>query len=536
MAHTPLFRSFLRILRKAQYENLIANETSSPQSLTSSGKLGRWSRRRLIKSAALAGGSALVTGLSPRLPQAWGQAAPRIAIIGAGIAGLNAAYQLKKVGLRATIYEARTRVGGRILSVTGAVGNGLVTDLGGSFINSNHEDMLNLAKELNLSLFNRIEDAEQFSFPEVGYYFNGRVRSEAEVAERLRPLAQQIARDAELLDNNFDEAAPQFDSISISEYLDKHSNKIPGPFIRELIESIARTEYGVEPDQCSALQLLFSLPTVTGNDVDVLGNSDETFVVQEGSGRVVEKLAQALTGQIRLRKQLTRIQARRSSFRLTFADNSTVNADYVIIAIPFKVLRRVDIRVNLPATLRKFINEVDLGRSEKITAGFNQKVWRRNTGFVTELWTDLGFAEAWDDTQRQTDRNDGALTFFFGGNEINAIQPGNASTQGRRTIRQFNTVIPGASAAANNKFSRTAWSTDLFSRGGYTNFKPGQYLEFSEFLYIESDDSAERQDVHVGNLVFAGEHLSDEFYGYMNGAAQTGRLAAEVVLKRIQTS
>ncbi|WNN92074.1 FAD-dependent oxidoreductase [Gloeocapsopsis dulcis] len=54
--------------------------------------------------------------------------------------------------------------------------------------------------------------------------------------------------------------------------------------------------------------------------------------------------------------------------------------------------------------------------------------------------------------------------------------------------------------------------------------------DFANFFYIESDDLEERQDVNVGNLVFAGEHLSDEFYGYMNGAAQTGRLAAEVVL------
>jgi monoamine oxidase len=38
--------------------------------------------------------------------------------------------------------------------------------------------------------------------------------------------------------------------------------------------------------------------------------------------------------------------------------------------------------------------------------------------------------------------------------------------------------------------------------------------------------------VHVGNLVFAGEQLSDEYYGFMNGAAQTGRLAAQVILRR----
>ncbi len=211
-----------------------------------------------------------------------------------------------------------------------------------------------------------------------------------------------------------------------------------------------------------------------------------------------------------------------------------MDTDYVIIAIPFQVLRTVDIEVNLPATLKRFINEVNLGANEKLLAGFHQKVWRRNTGFVTEAWTNLGFSGVWDETQRQTNRPDGALTFFFGGNEVKAIQSGNANVQGRRVVNQFEPFIPGVRAASNNKFFRTAWTTDPLTQGSYTNFKPGQYLEFGEFLYIESDDPEERQDVNIGNLVFAGEHLSDEFYGYMNGGAQTGRLAAEVVLQIIQ--
>lgn len=535
MAHTPLFQSFRRILRQAQYENLKADGTAVPSAIPTSDKSSPWTRRRLLKSAALAGGSALVTGLSPQLQQAWGKTAPRIAIIGAGIAGLNAAYQLKKAGLTATVYEARNRIGGRILSINGVVGNDLTLDVGGSFINTDHEDMLSLAEEFNLTLFNRIENAEQFPFPEVGYYFNGRVRNESEVAERLRPLARQIAKDSRLLDEDFNQAAPQFDGISISDYLDTHSSKISARFIRELIENVARTEYGVEPDQCSAIQLLFSLPTVKGNEVEVLGGSDETFVVQGGSGRVVDNLAQVLTGQIQLYRRLTRIQPRSSGYRLSFTDNSRVEADYVIMAIPFQLLRKVDVRVNLPATLRRFINEVDLGNNDKIFAGFNQKVWQQNNGFVGEAWTDLGFAGAWDETQRQPDRTDGALTFFFGGNEVKAIQSGNVTAQGRQAVNQLDTVLAGTRAAANNQFFRTAWTTDPLTRGGYTNFKPGQYLEFGEFLYIEADNPEERQDVNVGNLVFAGEHLSDEFYGYMNGGAQTGRLAAEVVLRRIQT-
>lgn len=531
MSHTPLFRQFVRSLQKARRQNLLAD--GKPLPLTKN--QFQWTRRRFIKSATLTAGSALVTSNLSQATQAWSrQKQPRIAIVGGGIAGLNAAYFLKKAGFSATVYEARPRLGGRILSVTHAVGPGLVSDLGGHFINSDHADIRRLAEEFGLKLFNRVEDAQRFPFPETGYFFAGRRRSEAEVAEQLRPLARQISQDASLIDQDFDQFAPQFDQLSVAQYLARHADKIPQPFIRSLIEASIRTEYGVEPDQSSALQLLFNLPTVNGQEVDVLGNSDEAFVVEGGTGKIIDGLASALTGQLQTRRRLTKVETRHQGFRLSFANQPEVDADFVILAMPCPVLRSVDLRVKLPPGLRRFINEVDLGCNEKLYAGFKRKVWRRNQGFVTEIWTDRGFSEAWDGTQRQTNRDDGALTFFLGGNQVTAARSDRPRSLGKQFIQELQEIIPGAKTAATNQFLQTQWSQDPFTQGAYTNFKPGQLLEFEEFLYIESDDSAEAQTVNVNNLVFAGEQFSDEFYGFMNGAAQTGRLAAEVVTKRIQ--
>jgi monoamine oxidase len=527
MLRTPQFRRFIRTLQHAQRLKAQEKPLTKPH---------QWTRRRLLKLVALAAGGTLATDVLSYSQKAWSRdrKKTKIAIIGGGIAGLNAAYQLKKAGLTASVYEARQRLGGRILSVSGAVGEGLVSDLGGHFINTDHADMLELAKEFGVKLFNRTEDAQRFAFPETGYYFNGKIRFRAEVADKLRPLAQQISRDADLLDEDYEKFAPKFDRISVTQYLDKHADKIPEQFIRILIENTIRTEYGVEPDKSSALQLLFNLPTVDGNKVEILGNSDETFVVEGGSAKITDSLAQALSGQIFTGMHLTQIQSRGKGFHLRFAGNYAADADYVIIAIPFTVLRDVKIQVDLPKQLRRFINEVDLGANEKIYAGFDQKVWRRGKGFVKEVWTDLGFSSAWDATQRQIDRKDGALTFFFGGNEVTAMQSGSTRSQGKKFVNRFENIIPNAKKAANEKFLRTQWTQDPLSQGAYTSFKPGQLTDFAEFFYIESDNPEECQDVHVKNLVFAGEHLSDEFYGYMNGAAQTGRLAAEVVLRLVR--
>lgn len=531
MARTLLFQKLIYALQQARRDNLKAE--GKPLPLTK--EQFKWTRRRFIRSAALAGGTAIATTALPRAESTENNTRqPNIAIIGGGIAGLNAAYQLKKAGFTATVYEASSRLGGRILSATGILGADLITDLGGSFINSDHEDILALAKEFRLHLFNRIEDIEKSSFPEVAYFFDSKLRFEAEVALKLRSLAQQISEDADLLDQDFDRFAPKFDRISVAQYLDNHTDKIPEPFIRVLIENSIRTEFGVEPTESSSLQLLFILPTVEGMKVEVLGDSDEAFVVQAGSSKIIERIALALSGQIRTLMNLTKIQSQPKGFRLTFNGNYEVNADYAIIAIPFQVLRNVDLQVNIKPKLRRFIDEVNLGLNEKLLVGFAKKVWQQQTGFGAEIWTDLGFSQAWDETQRQVNREHGILTFFFGANQVKAIQSRTAQSLGKEVVNKFDAVIPGAKNAANNNFWLTQWHKNPFIRGGYTNFRPGQLTEFGEFLYIESDDPKERQDVNVGNLVFAGEHLSDEFYGFMNGAAQTGRLAAEVVVRKMR--
>ena len=526
MVRSALFRQCIRLMKSSLSPSTASTSSHSRPSRS------RLSRRRFVQ---LAGGTAIAARLLPRRPFVWAQSAenpPTIAIVGAGLAGLNAAYQLKKTGVLSTVYEAKPTVGGRTQSVTNRVGEGLVVDTGGHFINTTHEDMLALVDEFGLTLFNRVTDAEDSPVPAGSYYFDGEPRSEAEMAAALAGIAEQIAADAALIDEDYEQFAPGFDALSVTDYLDLHADKISQPFARTLLEESIRVEYGVEPDASTALQLLFNLPSVEDDEVAVIA-SDETYVVEEGIGQIIENLAAALPDQIKTQQQLTRIESQGLGFRLTFNETEQIEADYVILAIPFTVLREVDIQTELPETLIQFINEVDLGTNEKLFAGFNQKVWRQPGGFVQEMWADLGYGVVWDATQRQGDRRNGALTFFVGGEDAIALQQGSTLSQGRRFLNQSEAAIPDLDTAANQRFLRTAWATNPFSKGAYTNFKPGQLTAFADFFYIESEDLEERQEVRVNNLIFAGEQVSDEFYGYMNGGAQTGRLAAESILSSL---
>lgn len=533
MPHSMLFRRMILALQSARHENLKEQGLPGPIPY----KPGNWSRRRFLQSSAIVGLGGVAAGILPEPVTAWTtgglSAAPRIAVVGAGIAGLNAAYQLKKAGLAATVYEASSRVGGRIRSVKNAFGDQLTIDLGAELINTDHEDMLALAQEFGIKLYHRIDDAHHLEIPKEAFWFDGIAYDEAQVVKDLRPLARQIAADSALLDSDYDTHAPAFDKGSVQDYLDKHADKIKMPYIRALIENTIRTEYGVEPGNSSALQLLFNLPTVKGQAVNLLSYSDEAYSVVGGSAEITDALAMALPGQIKTNQYMHGIRKHQSGFRLSFADRSTVEADIVIIAIPFTVLRAVFIDAPIPARLRRFIDEAMLGANEKLVAGFSHRFWRTAKGFSLAAWTDFGCSAVWDESQRQPGRKKGALNFFLGGREVVESQNLKVGDLIKGFIAQMDRHVPGALAARTGAFVRSRWLQNYLSFGAYSSFKPGQLTRFSDYFWIESKNPSERQTVTAGNLIFVGEHLSDEYFGFMNGAAQTGRLAAQEVIARV---
>lgn len=530
MARTPLFRKLILALQAARRENLQSQDLPAPLPRSA----GNWSRRKFIKATAITGMVGLAEGcLSLPVLANGNNEAPKIAVIGAGIAGLNAAYQLKKQGIIAEIYEARTRVGGRMLSAT--LADGLVVDLGAELINTDHADMLALVDEFGIELFNKLDDVNSVALPKEAYFFNGTRITEAELADDLRLIAAQITADAALLDQDWDTYARPLDLLSVTDYLNIHANKIPSPYIRELLTSAIHTEYGVEPSESSALQLITLLPVVDGQTVDLLSYSDEVYAVVGGSAQITDALGEELAGQLHLGMSLAEIKPKDGRYQLKFTGGQVVNADIVIVTIPFPVLSNISLAVPMPGRLRNFINTAKLGSNEKVIGTFNSRFWRQANGFTLAAWGVPGVSEIWDETQRQDQRSDGALNFFLGGNQARQLDASTNTTQlGNQFVAALNQKVPGASAAAKGFFVRSGWTNSAYTQGGYANFKPGQLTRFSNYFWVESADPESAQSVNAGNIIFAGEHLSDEYYGFMNGAAQTGRLAAALAVEKYQ--
>ncbi|MBC7627873.1 FAD-dependent oxidoreductase [Ferruginibacter sp.] len=137
----------ITVFLKSAFRKAVADiETTVPVT-----KSTQNSRRRFLQDAGIIGAGMMM--LPSFLQAADFNSNKKITIIGAGIAGLNAAYQLQKLGLQSTLYEAGKRTGGRMYTMKNYFGDNITTDIGGEFVDTNHEEIIELVKELQLDFY-----------------------------------------------------------------------------------------------------------------------------------------------------------------------------------------------------------------------------------------------------------------------------------------------------------------------------------------------------------------------------------------------
>lgn len=516
---TPLFSQVSRLLNEADRQN-----RPSP----------RLNRRQFLQrgSAAVAAGAALAALPASTLAKSQ----PRITIVGAGIAGLNAARELQRSGLTAAIYEGSERIGGRIWSGHDIMGPGLTTEIGGEFIDSGHKEMLALARGFGLPLIDVEAPSEQGLTK--AFYFDGQMKTEAQVIEAFRPVAENIARDQRAVSftdyTSYNQRALDLDNTPLSDYLVEVGAT---GFLRELLDVAYLTEYGGETDVQSALNLVFLIGTKTNQGFEEFGLSDQRYKVVGGNQRITNALAsdvQAGGTPIHLGERLVAVREHRSAgaktfictFRSAGGGTHEVTTDILLLTVPFSVLRDIDLDVPLVPRVRRYIDECGYGTNSKLVLGFDRRYWR-DSGRSGLFFTDLALQSGWDSSQLQPGTR-GSLTIYTGGQQ--GIDAGAGSLQHQRNLAlpQVEQLFPGAAANANDSAFRVIWPTYEWSKGSYTSFLPGQYTAFTgSATPTVIGDYPEPS----GQLFFAGEHLSFDFQGYMEGGAVTGKEAARAIAR-----
>jgi monoamine oxidase len=458
----------------------------------------------------------------------------KVAIVGAGIAGLACGYELKQHGILATLYEANTRVGGRCCSLRNYFPNQTVEG-GGEFIDSHHKTMLNYAKIFDLEL-----ETVATQLGDTSYYFEGQHYSSSAILNEFRQLLESIQADVQKLSkrptaDRHTEADALLDRIDLLEYLETRN---AGKLVKAFIDSSYSVEYGLDLQEQSCLNFLLLHRNRYPTDLELFqAFGDEHYQVFGGNDQIAQRLAQALQNRIHLEQKLVKVQRNSNNrIELTFErDDRTVSAEYdaAVLAIPFSVLRHIELdqSLELPPWKQKAIHQLGYGAVSKLMIGFQERPWIKQ-GSNGHSYSDLPNHQAsWEMNPTQATSRQAVIVHCLGGRRAAQLDISQAHPEATHFLNDLDWIYPGAIAAAarshqgDRLIQLAHWPVDPLSRGSYACYKPGQFTAIA---------GNEGKPIH--NLYFIGEHTNSfyEWQGFMEGAALSGVHAAQDIFERFK--
>ncbi|HEX7899529.1 MAG TPA: FAD-dependent oxidoreductase [Planctomycetota bacterium] len=453
-----------------------------------------------------------------------------VGIVGAGLAGLACADELLRGGIRASVYEASARAGGRCFSLKGFF-PGQVAERGGEFIDTGHKTMIGYAKRFGLTL----EDVEKAP-GEVAYHFGGVRYPEAVVVDEYRAFVATMRADLRASSGaptarSHNAADVRLDRTSLLAYLEGENatGRAAGPVAKAAIIAAYEAEYGLNVERQSALNFLLFIHADKRGKFRPFGVwSDERYHVVEGNDRIAAGLAAGADISTGLKLVAARAAGGRIELEFKRGGQSVVKVhDAVVLTLPFTALREVQLDPSLaiPADQRNAIATLGYGTNAKMMIGFSARPWA-SLGSTGGSYSDLPNHQAtWETNPAGATAARAVLTDYSSGLRGATLNPAQVQTEAGRFLADLEKVYPGAQAAATRVSGKFVahlehWPSNPLTRGSYTCYTPGQFTTVAGL-----------EGLPAGNLHFAGEH-ADSFYswqGFMEGACLSGlRAAAEI--------
>jgi monoamine oxidase len=533
MPRTPLAQFFSRLARDCGVARARGVDVSQVVAER------RSTRREFLGGAAVAAAGVALSG--PLSAAAFAgpkpKDEPRVAIVGAGIAGLVAALTIAEKNAACTVYEATGRVGGRMDSDRTSWAAGQVSEHCGELIDTGHKLIRELAHRFGLPLDDLRADEPHGSTPT--FFFDGGYYTEEQAIADFRAVYAALTVDVDAAGyptryDSYTPAGQALDAMSVRAWIE---SRVPGGLaskMGQVLDVAYEIEYGRPTTEQSALNIVYLLGFQPKHlAFDEFGVSDERFHVRGGNDQLPAAIADALPdGTIVTGHALKRVVATGDGgFALTFdtAHGSVeVNADVAILAIPFSVLRTIDISgAGFSQRKRTAIAELGYGANAKLNVQFASRRWRHAGPWGVSngsTYADTGYQSTWEVSRAQPGAP-GIVVDYVGGDIGAALsQNGPADVPGAAAtfLSQIEPVWPGVSATWNGRATLSAPVNDPYRKGSYACYLVGQIVKFGG---VEGEAEA--------RCLFAGEHTSQDFQGFMEGAATEGQRAGRDALKAL---
>jgi monoamine oxidase len=450
--------------------------------------------------------------------------AKRIIVVGAGLAGLCAAYELNASGHEVTVFEAQTRPGGRVQTLRDPFDDGLFAEAGASRIPTSHDLTLGYARKFGLTLI----PFEPAGVPSVRYAYGQRSRIQPDAAfewpagiaadqKRLTPAEIRRRYIAPLADQITDPFSPAWMPESLRKY-----------------DRVTRDEYlraqGVAEAALHMMNLGYTPVARFRSFLDVLHENavnrelsrragtevEQVLKIEGGNDRLPRAFADRLAGRIRYGCPVHRIEHDTLGVRVFFRNGQSVEsseAGYVVCAVPFSTLRSVAFSPALTPEKRSPIDRLPYESVTRIYLQSRERYWTREglSGFAE---TDHPM-EIWDSTYGQPGAR-GILTSYNRGPKARELGRQSEAAQLRFGLKTVEEVYPGIRRNYERGFVKV-WDRDPWTRGAIAYLLPGQVTSLQPHI-------AQAE----GRIYFAGEHASS-VRGWMQGALESGNRVVQEI-------
>jgi len=443
----------------------------------------------------------------------------KVVIVGAGMAGLVAAYELLQAGHDPIILEARQRVGGRVYTVRDPFSDGLHAEAGAMRLPLGHKLTLAYVEKFKLETYpftmgnpkayihlqGKKVLAADFDPSQYDYDVTAKeqgIKPQELVDEALRPLKELLAQKGE---SAWDEIVPKYDELSTREFLTQAG----------LSEGVIEL-FGILSNNESRMNYSF----VEYFRSEVEHGFSHMVQIKGGTDMLPRAFLPQLADRIHYGAKMIAIEQSPESATIhyhTRAGNFSVSGDHVILTVPFPVLRHVEVNPAFSHRKQRAIRELNYDASGKIFFQCKRRFWEEDDGiFGGGTLTDTPVRNIYYPEHGRESGRGVLIASYTWAQDAQRWQSLSKEDRLTQALEDVAEVHPQVLKEFEVGFSHM-WHDDEFAGGAFALFEPEQ-----QTLLHESIIQAE------GRIHFAGEHAALS-HRWIQGAVESGvRTALEI--------